>query len=58
MNHYRYHRINIPRTRAVKLVDTVEFHLKYLKTLYASSMEKAIGVLKNLLLVLKMLDKI
>lgn len=53
MHHYRCHRIYIPKTRTERVSETVEFHPKYYKMPYESSMKEAIELLKKLVTSLK-----
>ena len=49
MDHYKCHRIYIPATRGERTPDTVEFHPTYCKMPYASSIEEAKMVIKELI---------
>lgn len=48
MDHFRYHRIYVKETRAKRISDTVQFIPTHCRMPYASSVDKALVALKNL----------
>ena len=49
MDHYKCHRIYISETKGERTSDTVEFHPKFCKMPYASSIDEALSAIKNLI---------